>query len=459
MHRQSRGFTLIELLVVIVIIGILMGLLIPAVEMAREGGRRAQCSNNVRQLAAACLVHLQQQGFFPTGGWGNSWTGLVEGGFGKAQPGGWIYNILPYIDEKGLHDLTGDAYGSTANIATRIQTPLAVLHCPSRRRAILYPAQPPNLPVNDTDATHPYHNQCPEPLFALWGNQWTSTSAPPSAMQKVAKNDYAINGGSEKIDNEYLGKSDTSDPYDSMKALDHGAGPYGFTQGPGDISYKGVPSNLTGGALKTQWPSLLGPILSWMSRNYPFAQETYPDPDRGDPFDPTKSNKYTWHFNGLSHALSQVTEGQVTDGMSNTYLVGEKYISANHYLDGNDDGDNEHAYTGDDGDVIRWARNPALPQHTFNYSSPFKSRAGFSSSTDDDTTDPLDWQPASDSSVLASNIDQRRGKVWGSAHRAGFYMSFCDGSVKLISYAIDLSTHEYLGSRNDHKAVNAASIR
>ena len=100
-----HGFTLVELLVVITIIGILIALLLPAVQSAREAARRTQCSNNLKQLALACLVHESTHGFFPTGGWGWHWVGDPDMGFDLKQPGGWIYNILPYIEQGALHDL------------------------------------------------------------------------------------------------------------------------------------------------------------------------------------------------------------------------------------------------------------------------------------------------------------------------------------------------------------------
>ena len=94
------GFSLVELLVVISVIGLLMALLLPAVQAAREAARQTACGNNVKQLALASLSHESALGFFPTGGWDN-WLGDPDQGFGKAQPGGWVYNILPFVKNRG----------------------------------------------------------------------------------------------------------------------------------------------------------------------------------------------------------------------------------------------------------------------------------------------------------------------------------------------------------------------
>ncbi len=129
---------------VITIIGILISLLLPAVQSAREAARRLQCSNNLKQVGLACLNHEQQHGHMPTGGWGGTWIGDPDRGFGVQQPGGWIFNILPFLEQQSLHDLPSGKSASTtptrtAASATMITTPLAAMICPSRRTSIAYP--------------------------------------------------------------------------------------------------------------------------------------------------------------------------------------------------------------------------------------------------------------------------------------------------------------------------------
>jgi prepilin-type N-terminal cleavage/methylation domain-containing protein len=135
--RRSVGFTLVELLVVIAIIGILIALLLPAIQAAREAGRRAQCKNNLKQIGLASMNHLDTQKFYPTCGWGYHWTGDPDRGYGTQQPGGWLFNLLPYLDQAVVHDMArGLPAGSTAKyqmLARMNGTTIATYNCPSRR--------------------------------------------------------------------------------------------------------------------------------------------------------------------------------------------------------------------------------------------------------------------------------------------------------------------------------------
>jgi len=127
---------------------------------------------------------------------------------------------------------------------------------------------------------------------------------------------------------------------------------------------------------------------------------------------PTDVQNYAWppyrEASGISYVLTGVRIAQVRDGTSHTAMVGEKYISRWHYHDGGSKGDDQTAYLGDDADNRRWADEP-----------PRK----------DDVTDDI--------------------QHFGSAHNGGCYFVLCDGSVRLISYTVDLSVFRNFGNRHD----------
>src|SRR5687768_18535166 len=93
--RQRPGFTLVELLVVIAIIGILIALLLPAVQAAREAARRAQCTNNLKQIAAACHTFHDSNGAFPPSDMSDNWAP-------------WAAFILPYVEQQAAWETWED---------------------------------------------------------------------------------------------------------------------------------------------------------------------------------------------------------------------------------------------------------------------------------------------------------------------------------------------------------------
>jgi prepilin-type N-terminal cleavage/methylation domain-containing protein len=130
--RKKRGFTLVELLVVIAIIGILIALLLPAVQAAREAARRSSCTNQLKQMGLAAHNHHDTFGFLPGGG--NHWSDcptFVNGSpaIHPIQRVGPFYQILPFMEMTNLHDIT--------NCVTVRRTAPDAYFCPSRRAPLV----------------------------------------------------------------------------------------------------------------------------------------------------------------------------------------------------------------------------------------------------------------------------------------------------------------------------------
>ncbi len=349
-RRFLNGFTLIELLVVIAIIALLVQLLLPAIQAARESARQSVCQNHLRQLALASQQHVSVQGFFPSGGWSDDFMADPNRGYGREQPGSWLFSVLAYCELSAMRDnAVGESMTSadqTPGLAALYASVPEIFYCPSRRSADVYP----------------FRREGP------W--RWTPRMVPwVVGLTGVTKSDYAVNSG------------------DSI----HHAG------------------------------STLGDDDFWVPENYEAIKTK--EKRWTDTWDPDSK----FYQTGVSHYRSEITPTHITDGLSQTYLAGEKFLNPSLYEDVNSVehkglmGDNGSAWVGFDWDNHRVAWQPQ------------------SLSQPDDYQPQADWEGANGPSLWA----------FGSAHPGIFHMSFCDGSVQAIGYDIQDAVHRAQANRLD----------
>ena len=131
-RTEQKAFTLVELLVVIAIIGILVALLLPAVQAAREAARRIQCTNNLKNLGLSLLNYHDSKRVFPAPA--TVYSDKIEPLYGSRVFGSWAIDILPFLEQQALHDRF------TLNATTRVSDPIneparstefPVMLCPS----------------------------------------------------------------------------------------------------------------------------------------------------------------------------------------------------------------------------------------------------------------------------------------------------------------------------------------
>jgi prepilin-type N-terminal cleavage/methylation domain-containing protein len=331
--RRSKGFTLIELLVVITIIGILMSLLLPAVQSAREAARRTQCENNLKQLGLAMLHHEEAMKAFPTGGWGWAWQAEPGRGSDFGQPGSWAYGILPYVEQNPLYEMGsgGNRAAVAASNAERAQYALPIFLCPTRRGVSLF-----------TNVWNRYVNCDP--------------------IDQISRSDYAANAGDQKMCQ--------------------------FSACGG-----GGPPTLEDGDTTWYWPDTSG-------------------------------------FSGVVYLRSQIRISDIKDGTTCTYMIGEKYLNPLHYEDGQDASDNQGLFTGFANDNQRTTHPELAPMHDL-------------------------WGESGMIEVEPGHLSNCR---FGSAHPTTWNVVFCDGSVHVLSYNIDLEVHRRLGNRRDNLPVDGSKF-
>lgn len=298
--NRAAAFTVLELIVSLAIVGMLLALLLMAVQRTREAARQAACMSNVRQLAIASDIYLARNGHFVSNGWGYNWGPEADLGLGPKQPAGWIYQLAFEVAPAA-------AEGFAAPASREQPHPyLPVVRCPTRPAPRLGPASLRVSPVN---------------------YRWQAV---------VPKTDYAINEG------------------------DH-------------------------------------------------RTRTWAGPDG---LDDEIVSRYDWSrgakATGISYQRSEVRPSMVCDGLSHTYLIGEKHVFRGAYDTADDLGYDQSCWSGVNRDVSRWTTGVPIPdaQHAL-------------------------------------------GAQFGSAHDGIWHVAFCDGSVRKLTFAIDFLLHQKNGNRCD----------
>ena len=225
----------------------------------------------MKQLALAIEHHVTATERYPSNGWGRVYIGDADYGTDDKQPGGWIYNVLPYIEQQDLRDVgrgLAPTPKSQAMVAV-VQTSLSLVRCPTRAAAALAPSRPSGVmtPAGQID------------------------SILDSVL--VARSDYAVDEG-----DFYL----TTAPVD----------PKSFT---------------------------------WRI--------------------------YSTGMNGICYQRSQTRPASIEDGLSQTYLVGEKFVSRLYYDDWSDLGYDQSMFCGDSIDIGRWVLATPLQDYDECYQTTY----------------------------------------------------------------------------------------
>ncbi len=365
-HRNrsdGSGFTLVELLVVIAIIGVLVALLLPAVQAAREAARRTQCINQLKQVGLSILNFADTKGSFPTGGDAifPEIEDYIEGGtpLGSDKQGlGWGYQILPFLEKSNL-----------ANVVTQAQlqsTVVADYICPSRRAPVLaQDVLSPELLVTLSDYV----------------------GAIPCGFETYERQNRILPNEGANRRERFFGSRDATDAILSVPNNEHYLGV--ITRTPHRVS-RG-----RGGVVRVRAFNVEDPIR----------------------------------------------HQQITDGTSNTLMVGEKFLRPDLY-EGGSWSDDKGWTDGWDPDTMRSTCFKPLQDSLAGTSGTSGACGGVRG------TPPCDqiYGPATD--VVN----------FGSAHPGGFNGVFADGSVHTLNYDIDVQLFDFLGDRQDGEVIDASAF-
>lgn len=395
-HGNRAGITIVELLVGMAIFSVLMAVTLPAVQASREAARMATCRANLTQLAGAMQQFESHFGHFPSGGWSPQWVGVAERRGDASQPGGWAYSVLPFMEAMDVRNSVANVNASNAATAyTRLtSSSLPTFNCPTRRTA-----QP--LTVTSTNGTY-------------------QTGVGPVTITRATRTDYAVNSGA----------VEPCPPLSKMAATVNAA-----ADGPNknkrvDICHVPPGNSQRGNSMRLPISALNGHINhpgdkfgSCESCTQPVVADTPSSLSIGDVWTKMTGAERMAELadmgipdiqEGMAARMSSLKAASVYDGLSNTYLVGEKTVSSRSYFNGADPGDARPLAGGYSSSNVRWAFVPPSPDSAGSNPSAF-----------------------------------------GSAHNAGWNMAYGDGTVRTISFSIDQTLHARLSNRNDGKGVIA----
>ena len=342
-RRDRSGLTLVEVLVVIAIIGVLAGLLLPAVNGSRESSRKTVCNSNLRQIAIASVAHLEQQVTFPSAGFGtmSSDQTSADRGFHERQGGSWLYNILPYIELGHLRNVVSTQVSGT----------------------------------------------CP-PIFRC-----PTTFSSRSTRQGVSS---------------YAGSRGTIDTRLPAKVGSYGGGtnhnpaPVRSVDADGQLVYVSVSESYAPDKLE---------IFRQQYPGYPHALGNLP-------YAPGSSQAGTYSVSnypitGVIAPWGRVRAAHVRDGMSKTFLGGERYDT--------------------------YSETEGVSQMSDGWIKPNYSTTRFTSNP------PLCALSEKKAGGWVSNYEWDN---FGARHANSFGMAMCDGSVRQVAFTIDPIVFRDAGTRN-----------
>jgi prepilin-type N-terminal cleavage/methylation domain-containing protein/prepilin-type processing-associated H-X9-DG protein len=379
--RPVRGFTLIELLVVIAIIAILIGLLLPAVQKVREAAARMTCQNNLKQLALACHTYHEANNAFPRGGNYNPEDALTNPRYSGTDPatglswgsqhyrgsrGSWLFLILPYIEQNNLYNYSNGGSSPLSAI-------LAIPEEPSYGGNWFGQPEPLRWARRSGASLHDIAGG----MAALTGQPNPFRVSPISTL-RCPSDEYTPPAGLQGLACNYVGVYGPSCPFENCSAA----------------------ATFRGNCMMT----------AWGLRGQGNERTTNPSLFLG---------MFNW-----GGAVIRI--GDVTDGTSNTLLIGEILMGQNARV-------NEMLDQQGWVDAKTWV-NLGYTNIPINHFTP---------------EDPGQTICSSTSNQFRSSANYAVSLGYKSRHTGGVNFAFADGSVRFVSQFINQQTYTYLSWRND----------